>query len=180
MRVAARDGLEGISLRHVGAEAGVTSGMVQHYFPTKDAMMHHAMDLAGEYFAERMSAAEVPESAPVRDRVRTLLQLLLPMDERARDAGLVSLAFVAYAATNEAAAGKLGHGNSQMRDYLGHLLSRARDDGRLAADVDPDQAAVALLAATDGLALHCITGGLAPETAAVALDHQVSLLFAET
>ena len=39
MRVAADQGLEAVSLRHVAAAAGVSSGMVQHYFRTKDEMM---------------------------------------------------------------------------------------------------------------------------------------------
>lgn len=43
MRVAARQGLEAVSLRHVAAEAGVSPGMVQHYFRTKDEMMAFAM-----------------------------------------------------------------------------------------------------------------------------------------
>ena len=34
MRVAADQGLEAVSLRHVAAEAGVSAGMVQHYFRT--------------------------------------------------------------------------------------------------------------------------------------------------
>ena len=39
MRLAATEGLEEVSLRHVAAEAGVSTGMVQHYFRTKDEMM---------------------------------------------------------------------------------------------------------------------------------------------
>src|SRR3954467_4457371 len=42
MRVAAHQGLEAVSLRHVATEAGVSTGMVQHYFRTKDEMMTFA------------------------------------------------------------------------------------------------------------------------------------------
>ena len=39
MRVAAEQGLESVSLRHVATQAGVSAGMVQHYFRTRDEMM---------------------------------------------------------------------------------------------------------------------------------------------
>jgi len=45
LRVAAHRGLMDVSLRHVAAEAGVTAGMVQHYFRTKDEMMIFALDV---------------------------------------------------------------------------------------------------------------------------------------
>ena len=53
MRVVANDGLEAVSLRHVAAEAGVTAGMVQHYFPSKEAMMDFAMQSASARFDSR-------------------------------------------------------------------------------------------------------------------------------
>lgn len=180
MRVAARDGLEGISLRHVAAEAGVTSGMVQHYFPTKDAMMHFAMDAASESFAGPGDARRddsAGEAATIEEQIFTLLHALLPTDDRKRDAGMTTLAFMAYAATNRAAAAKLAWGETRLRAHISGLLRTARDEARLAAGVDPDAAAAAVLATTDGLGLHCLTGGLEPAAASAALRQQVNLLF---
>jgi AcrR family transcriptional regulator len=57
MRVAAGQGLEAVSLRHVAAEAGVTSGMVQHYFPSKDSMMAFAMRSASARYEARINQA---------------------------------------------------------------------------------------------------------------------------
>ncbi|MGH3910171.1 MAG: TetR/AcrR family transcriptional regulator, partial [Pseudonocardiaceae bacterium] len=45
MRVAATKGLQAVSLRHVAHEAGVSAGMVQHYFRTKDEMMTFALEV---------------------------------------------------------------------------------------------------------------------------------------
>jgi len=41
-RLVADEGLEAVSVRTVAAEARVSIGTVQHYFPTKDAMLLHA------------------------------------------------------------------------------------------------------------------------------------------
>ena len=63
MRVAARRGLEDVSLRHVAAEAGVTAGMVQHYFRTKDEMMVFAIGAVRERVEQRWppnSCAQTP------------------------------------------------------------------------------------------------------------------------
>ncbi|GHJ52986.1 hypothetical protein Nm8I071_22930 [Nonomuraea sp. TT08I-71] len=43
MRVAAEQGLQAVSLRHVAAAAGVPAGIAQHYFRAKDEMMSFAM-----------------------------------------------------------------------------------------------------------------------------------------
>lgn len=57
MRVAADQGLEAVSLRHVAAEAGVSAGMVQHYFRTKDEMMAFAMAVVRERGQIRVTEA---------------------------------------------------------------------------------------------------------------------------
>src|SRR5258706_11920 len=89
MRVAAARGLEEVSLRHVAAEAGVTSGMVQHYFRTKDEMMAFAFLVVRERNEARIGEAvgrlgPAPQS---RDLIRTMLTELLPMDQTRRADG---------------------------------------------------------------------------------------------
>ena len=43
-RLAAKDGLERVSIRHVAAQAAVSIGQVQHYFRTKDELLLFASD----------------------------------------------------------------------------------------------------------------------------------------
>lgn len=110
MRVATNEGLEAVSLRHVAAEAGVTSGMVQHYFPSKEAMMDFAMQSASARFEARMTeaVAALGEDPSVRALLRTMLVTLLPLDESQRADGRVALAFLARAATRPDAAKHVG------------------------------------------------------------------------
>ena len=44
-RITRRQGWDAISLRNVAAEAGVSMGMVQHYFTTKDQMLRFAVEI---------------------------------------------------------------------------------------------------------------------------------------
>lgn len=180
MRVAAQDGLEGLSVRRIAAEAGVTSGMVQHYFPTKDAMMHFAMDAASSTFAD--GPGEGHEGSLDQDtsepfgRIRSVLTSLLPLDAARADSGRLALAFMSYAMTHHSAAAKLADGNSRLRAYLTSLLHQAHALGQLRAEVDPEMAAVALLATTDGLGMQVLASGLDLDEALAALDLYVALL----
>src|ERR671910_1577923 len=82
MRLAAARGLEGVSLRHVAAEAGVSTGMVQHYFRTKDEMMTFALGMVMDRIRERSQADAAPASASASacELVRRLLLQVLPLD----------------------------------------------------------------------------------------------------
>jgi AcrR family transcriptional regulator len=176
LRVAARQGLEAVSLRHVATEAGVTTGMVQHYFPSKEAMMDFALATVGERYGRRMAAnaaALGAEPSPA-DVVRVTLTSMIPVDADEREDARVALAFQSYAAARPAAAG-LGSTNAQFR---GHLATQI-ESCRRSPGIDPYVAATALLATAEGLALHVLSSALSATEAFEALDQQLALVVGE-
>ncbi|MFD0888211.1 TetR/AcrR family transcriptional regulator [Streptosporangium algeriense] len=170
MRLAATRGLEKVSLRHVAAEAGVSAGMVQHYFRTKDEMMTFAFDMVTDRIRDR-SQAEVTSATP-RELVRSLLLQVLPLDETRWLENHVMLAFLAYAAVKPSIVSGLRESAAEMRMFLAAQLRAAGADG-----VDPDRAAAGLLALVDGLGLQLLSRQYAEEDAVAALDAQLTLLF---
>jgi AcrR family transcriptional regulator len=48
IRVGARQGLRGLTIRSVAAEAGVTHGLVYHHFGTRDRLIAEALERAGQ------------------------------------------------------------------------------------------------------------------------------------
>jgi AcrR family transcriptional regulator len=170
MRLAAARGLEAVSLRHVAAEAGVSTGMVQHYFRTKDEMMVFALGMVMDRIRRRSQAVAAP--ATPRELVRGLLLQVLPLDETRRLENHVVLAFLAYAAVKPSLASGLREAAAQMRGFLAEQLRAAGVDG-----VDPEQAAAGLLALVDGLGLQVLSQQYGAEEAAAALDTQLVLLF---
>lgn len=174
LRLAARHGLEAVTLRHVADEAGVTAGMVQHYFSSKDEMMRFAMHAASERYELRMGAriAALGDSANSQSLVLAMLSTLIPVDDAERDDARVALAFESFAATDAEAAAELRAGNSQLRDYLAHLLEPV--------GVDAFAIATALLGAAEGLAMHVLSSGLSPADATAALEALVRLAFAQS
>ncbi|MEU8818788.1 TetR/AcrR family transcriptional regulator [Actinoplanes sp. NPDC048796] len=165
MRVAAEQGLEAVSLRHVAAAADVSAGMVQHYFRTKDEMMTFALSVVQERSRDRAekAVARLGEDPPPRELLRALVTALLPLDEPSRENGRVALAFLAYTAVHPQPA--LRAETEQMVGFIASLLGGRADD------------AAGLLALMEGLGLYVLGGQYTPEQALAALDSQLERLF---
>lgn len=180
MRVAASQGLESVSLRHVAAEAGLTAGAVQHYFASKDAMMRFAMDTASARIGERMAVrlAAMGEAATPRDVVHGLLTTLLPTTSSSATEDLrVALAFMAYAATRPEVSATLEHSNTQMREVIAAQVHRAIAQGQARASRHPELTAATLLALTDGLAVQMLSANLTAAAATAILEAQIDQSF---
>ena len=168
MRVAADQGLEAVSLRHVAAEAGVSAGMVQHYFRTKDEMMAFALAVVRERSQVRVTeaVARLGDDPSPRLLLRTMIAALLPLDEQTRDEGRVALAFLAYTAVRPAAAASLRAETAQLVSFIAGVLP--------SPDAD---AATGLLALMEGLGVHLLGGPYTAERALGVLDTYLDLLF---
>jgi AcrR family transcriptional regulator len=159
-----------VSLRQVAGEAGVSPGMVQHYFRTKEEMLAFALaqvtrDLEVRY---RKGVADSPRSF-----LRRLMEQLLPLDEdRDRDAK-VSLVFAAYSAVRLDLNGGMGESTVLARKMLTEMIAADQRAGVARSAVEPEYAAVACLAAVDGLAMHVLTGGCTVELARAAFEAQL-------
>ncbi|GGN06531.1 AcrR family transcriptional regulator [Actinoplanes campanulatus] len=170
MRVAAEQGLEAVSLRHVAAEAGVSAGMVQHYFRTKDEMMTFALDVVRERNQIRVTDAvtHLGTAPSPRDLLQTIIGTLLPLDEVTRADGRVTLAFLAYTAVRPPASAALREETEQMVGFIAGLLPCP----------DPENAAAGLLALMEGLGVYLLGGQYTPEQARGILDTHLDRLFA--
>ncbi|MCY1139668.1 TetR family transcriptional regulator [Actinoplanes sp. Pm04-4] len=168
MRVAAEQGLEAVSLRHVAAAAGVSTGMVQHYFRTKDEMMSFALTAVSERSEARVRfalGALAPDPSP-RELLRTMIATLLPLDGPAREDGRVALAFLAWTAVRPAASAELRPSSMEFVHFIASQLPSG----------DPGQAA-GLLALMEGLGVYLLGGQYEPDQALNALDAHLDLLF---
>jgi AcrR family transcriptional regulator len=169
MRVAAEQGLESVSLRHVAAQAGVSAGMVQHYFSSRDEMMSFALTVVRERSQLKVTVALAGLGAdpPPRLLLRRMIEALLPLDDESRDNGRVALAFLAYTAVRPGAAAELHDDTAQMVDFVASMLKVP----------DPVGAAASLLALMEGLGIYLLGGQYTAQRALQALDAHLDLLF---
>ena len=164
LRVAERDGLDGVSLRAVAREGGWSTGVLTHYFPAKDDLLALAVRQAGTRPAERGRAVAARARTPLL-ALRALLREALPLDDaRRREARL----WFGLTARGEAAPGA---GDAARARYAawGDALAGALRDAGLAPDA-ARQGAVSLLAVADGLALRMLAAPVPRRAVDRALD----------
>ncbi|HLU54297.1 MAG TPA: TetR family transcriptional regulator C-terminal domain-containing protein [Pseudonocardia sp.] len=179
LRLAATEGLESVSLRHVAAEAGVSMGRVQHYFRSKDEMLAYAYEHQArrheQRIVERLRAAGAPPTP--RDVVRTVMTEILPTDEASRASWLAGIAFFIRAVSDARMAPVVAAGGPAVIELFAERLDQARAAGELAEDADPRQEAVILWALVDSQASAIVIGGRTPAEAVATIDYHLGRLF---
>lgn len=151
-RVAVRAGLRALTLRAVAAEAGVSTGVLAHYFADKEALIVHALRTAVDRLAARY-AAQVATLGRWETLRAALAEVLLLDDERRAD-WRTWLDFWNLALAEPALAAEQRRWYTSWRDYLAALIRRCQGDGIIAPGRDPHDEAVMALAFVDGLCLQ--------------------------
>jgi AcrR family transcriptional regulator len=152
-RVLADKGFGGLTLRAVAAGMGVSTGMLMHYFPTKRALITHALDLLEENTAQRPRRAHL---APGLATVRAMLLDILPLtpDDTARNRIWVSSWDLSLADDDLSAAQAARY--TRLRSTIGPHLQAARDLGELPAGADPGRLAASAVAFTHGVVVQAL------------------------
>ncbi|MFD7021871.1 TetR/AcrR family transcriptional regulator [Promicromonospora sukumoe] len=164
--VIAQQGIEGVSLRHVAAEAGVSMGRIQHYFGTKDALV-----LAGcTALVDRAYGGyqETADAAP-RERLLHVMSQQIPRDDAGRVGVSVWYAYVAKSINDAAVRQVLAEARRGAEDECVRLIVADRDVSAEAA-LTP---ARRLLALADGLTLRVLVRDLEAGEALGMLEAEV-------
>src|SRR5271165_604096 len=82
--VIAREGFAGSTMRMVAEEAGVSTGMINHYFANRQDLLTQALVFVSERTQERYRRA-IEDVPPGRERLATLLDSALADDEEMRE-----------------------------------------------------------------------------------------------
>ncbi|MGU3432936.1 TetR/AcrR family transcriptional regulator [Actinomycetes bacterium M1A6_2h] len=153
LAIVAERGIEHASVREVAARAQVSIGTVQHYFPTKEAMLVDAYTSVFDRIRSRLSALEYGND--VHRNLSMVVEELLPIDERRAFEVRLHAAFAAKAATDPSLRSIETELLGAVYAELAAVLSSTWTESRRSA------AARAVIALADGLALHGVsTDGL--------------------
>ncbi|MEO6087505.1 MAG: TetR/AcrR family transcriptional regulator [Umezawaea sp.] len=169
-RIAADRGLEAVSLGEVAAEAGISKGLVQHYFSSKDEMLRYATTtLRGQ--VEEQLPADLGEAG-----LRATVLALLPVDEKRRSDALVANAFLMRALKDPEIAERFRAGHAQLRAMIAALIVGSQAAGDVSMDLDPTTEADLVLALVSGLADAVLLGYRTPDEAAHLVDLHLARL----
>ncbi|MEV6873402.1 TetR family transcriptional regulator C-terminal domain-containing protein [Amycolatopsis sp. NPDC051128] len=180
-RLAARHGLESVTLRQVATEAGVSMRLVQYYFGTRSGLLLSALELLNadaERTGQERIAALGTDPGP-RALLRGLLLELLPLDEQRRLRHVVYAAYFVRFLTDPDLTGVAAAAPPALEELAAMLI----DEGKRRGDVDPaiDNRAEAelLLAAASGLQGGVLLNQISPERAVTLIDHQLDRVFTD-
>lgn len=152
----ARRGVDRVRLRDVAKAAGVSIGLLQHYFETRDGLVREAFELAAlDSLRRRVDAA--PDD-PWERLCAVLDDIVLPEDAEREAVSWVDLCASAIRHP------ELRPTVARVQDGWRELLRGALEDGvargRLAPPLDPDTAATAINALIDGFELSVAAGAI--------------------
>ena len=150
-RTIARHGVDASTVRSIAREAGCSTGVLQHYFPDKDALLLHALRLATAQTGGRM--AKRAERAAGLPALREVLREALPLDADSRLEWRIWLAFWGRAVTDAALAGEQRRRYAEWRGLVRGLLRDAQQRGELPRRLDAAREADALVAFVDGVGI---------------------------
>ena len=180
-RMAARQGLDNVSLRDVATEAGISLGQLQHYFASRDALLTYASDHLGDLASQRIQqrlAETPPDGPPPPRRVLTeCARVMLPLDEESRAGLLVQLAYFSRAVREPRMREPARRGVPALVALFGSLLSQGVDAGEVDPALDVEAEAMLLLAEIDGLGSYTLLEVLTPQRAFALFERRIAALF---
>ncbi|GAB2723676.1 TetR/AcrR family transcriptional regulator [Kitasatospora kifunensis] len=152
-RLIRKHGLQGVSVRAVAREAGLSAGALRHYFASQSEVLTFAMQLVIDRVRTRIQALEPQPDPPAA--VRQAIEELLPLDPERLAEAEVWLAFTARAQTEPALRALRDTSYELLQDLCHHLVATLDQHGT-AAHLDLVVETERLYALLDGLVVHCV------------------------
>jgi len=174
-----RYGYEGLSVRRIAAEAGVSIGLINHHFPNKDTLVAESYRTFGRRLAANFEGAVAAAGPDPRARLRAYLDAFFSgpnLNPQVLTAWVVYWSLVQVSPEMKAVRDEEGKGYSEV---LGQLLSDlAKSRGGMTVDLG--LAVTGLTALLDGLWLQlCLDPtSIRPKDAAALCDDWVDRLVA--
>jgi AcrR family transcriptional regulator len=155
LRVVVREGLNGVTIRSVARESGWSTGVLNHYFENKRALLLAALREAATQ-AEHNLQKTVRSKKSSIDVIRATLEEMLPLDERRKARCEVFASFHGEAASDPNMAHEMERYYTSWRRVVRDAVVEGQADGSIRSELDPTIVSEMLVAMADGLGLQGI------------------------
>lgn len=135
LRLAARDGIDAVSLRSVAHEANGSMGQVQYQFGTVADLLRYATELAIAHLRQHLADDPAPAG---QERLKQLARALLDDDPEIRTTLRALAQLRTAAARDPRVAALVADLNRRQRDELAAILTSAQDRRLLHRMVQPE------------------------------------------
>lgn len=154
LRIIARDGLAGATMRALATELGVANGAVGHYFKNQDELLQATYE---EVFARTNSRAATHTKG--RRGLRALMAMLremLPMEALTLEEARIVVCFWGRVTTGARLLVRLPEEHLAWSRQVGAMLSEAIEDGDLRAESDPAALAELLVTTVHAMQVRAV------------------------
>ncbi|MFD0548333.1 TetR/AcrR family transcriptional regulator [Streptomyces rectiviolaceus] len=156
-RVLAVHGFGGLTLRAVAAEMGATTGLLTHYFPSKRALLKHALEVLDRRSADRpRPAAERAGEASGLVMVRATLLDILPLDAESAASNRIWVASWDVALADPELAREHAERYRRARERMAGHIAQAKELGELPLGTPTDDTAAAAQSFVLGLVVQAL------------------------
>ena len=162
--VIAERGIEGVTLRCVAAEAGVSVGRIQHYHASREELVRDSCRELLKAATQRFEAAG--DATPV-ERLRRLILGRIPTTPEFAIGTSIWLAYEAKSVDDPVIAELVQRGHAGGVQEAAALLSEC-------GVADASAVALRLMATAEGLAIRVLVGGLEPRGATELLENLIA------
>lgn len=162
--VIAERGIEGVTLRGVAAEAGVSVGRIQHYHASREELVRDSCRELLKAATQRFEA--VDDTTPV-ERLRRLILGRIPTTPEFAIGTSIWLAYEAKSVDDPVIAELV------QRGHVGGVREAAALLGECGV-ADAPAVALRLMATAEGLAIRVLVGGLEPRAATELLEDLIT------
>jgi len=178
LRVVAREGVRGVTIRDIAAEADWSIGVITHYFDDKQALLVAALAQATARVRARMEEASVITDP--KKRICALLEAGMPLDPARTATCRIFFYFWAEGAVDKAVRAELARGYVWWRVAVRKAIEAARTEG-LFPSLPADALTEMLVGVAEGLGVQGMFDAKAmpPEHLRVRLRQMVGHLAGE-
>jgi AcrR family transcriptional regulator len=169
-RVAAREGLEGLTVRGVAEEASCSTGALVHYFADKEELLLFAFRAVADRVGRRLAETEERTTDPF-ELARAMLAEGLPLDRERQEEVRVWFSFLGLALTRPALARAQRVTYRAWRERVAEHLRAAQEARTIRSGLDLGAEAARLVGLVDGIAVQATF-----EPRAFPAAHQLELL----
>lgn len=153
-RTIARVGVDSATVRDFAREAGVSTGLLAHYFSGRSELLLFALRLASLRAGMRM--AKAGRASPAIKALRAVVAEALPLNDERRQEWAIWMAFWGAAPTDPKLAREQNERYAAWRRVVLDLARRCTDERSMGSAVDPEDAADMLVALIDGVGIQAM------------------------
>jgi AcrR family transcriptional regulator len=153
-RVIARTGIIGVTTREIAREAGVSTGVLAHYFADKEALLAAALRLSHHQVYTRIQ--ERTQGLMGLDAIRVIMLEALPLDEERLLEAQIEINFISLALGNSALRELQHEEFERFWDALHYRVAEAQKLGQVWPGADPSDITHELVILVEGLSQEAV------------------------